>query len=65
MSHEIEFIQLSLKIDGELCNVILSDDSKHLLVAMLPGFFDDGTIKVYRLPDDVKAVKYSELEQQT
>lgn len=63
MSHEIEFMQLTLKIDGELCNAILSDDSKRLLVAMLPGFFDDGKIAVYKLPDDVKAVRYSEMEQ--
>lgn len=63
MSHEIEFMQLTLKIDGELCNAVLSDDSKRLLVAMLPGFFEDGKINVYKLPDDVKAVKYYELEQ--
>lgn len=63
MSHNIEFMQLTLKIDGVLCNVILPDDSKHLLVEMLPGFFEDGIINVYKLPDDMKAVKYSELEQ--
>jgi len=63
MSIEIEFMQLTLKIDGELCNAVLSDDSKRSLVAMLPGFFDDGTIVVYKLPDDVKAVRYSEMEQ--
>lgn len=65
MSHDIEFMQLTLKIDGALCNVVLPDDSKHLLIAMLPGLFKDGKINVYKLPDDVKAVKYSELENKS
>lgn len=63
MSHSIEFMQHTLKIDGALCNVIMPDDAEQLLVAMLPGFFEDGKINVYKLPADVKAVKYSELEQ--
>lgn len=65
MSHEIKFVQLTLDIDGELCNVLLSELSKELLIDLLPNLFDDGTIKVYRLPDDVKKVRYSEMEQQT
>ena len=62
MSHEIKFMQLTLKIDGTLCNVILSNDAKHLLLRFLPSLFDDGVIAVYKLPDDMKVVKYSELE---
>jgi hypothetical protein len=39
MSQDIEFVQLTLKVDGELCNVLLTSDAKKLLVSMLPGFF--------------------------
>lgn len=63
MSQNIEFVQLTLKVDGALCNVLLTSEAKTLLVSMLPGFFEDKTINVYKLPDDVKLVKHSELEQ--
>ena len=63
MSQDIEFVQLTLKVDGALCNVLLPSDAKTLLVSMLPSFFEDKTIKVYKLPDDVKLVKQSEMEK--
>ena len=63
MKPDIKFVQLTLDIDGELCNVLLSELSKELLVDMLPDLFDDGTIAVYRLPGDVSIVPMSELEE--
>lgn len=63
MKPDIKFVQLTLDIDGELCNVLLSELSKELLIDMLPDLFDDGTIAVCRLPGDVSIVPLSELEE--
>lgn len=52
MSHDIELVQIVLKIDGALCQVLIPDDAKGLLVRMLPGFFPDKSITVRKLPPE-------------
>lgn len=63
MSHDIELVQIVLKVDGELCQVLLPDDGKNLLVGMLPGFFSDGVISAFKLPSDFKLEKLSNLKE--
>lgn len=65
MSHDIELVQIVLKIDGALCQVLIPDDTQSLLVGMLPGFFSDGRIAARKLPPDFKMVKLSEIGSST
>lgn len=64
MRHDIELVQIVLKVDGDLCQVLIPDDAKSLLVGMLPGLFPDKKIAARKLPPDFKMVKLADLETQ-
>lgn len=56
----VELVQIVVSVDGELCQVIIPEDYKMLVVRMLQGV-GDGALNVARLPPNFQKVKLSDL----
>lgn len=55
-----ELVQIIIEHDGQLCQVAIPDDRKHLALHLLRSCFDDGVLSVCKLPDTWKKVKLSD-----
>lgn len=57
---KVELVQVVVRVNGELCQVLIPKDYGDLVVRMLQGVCD-GALKVVRLPADMKTVNLSEV----
>lgn len=55
----VELVQIVVSVDGELCQVLIPEDYKMLVVRMLQGV-GDGKLNVVRLPASFHKVKLSD-----
>ena len=54
-------IAVQIMDEGDLCQVVLTDEQKMLLMEVIASLFEDRTIKVVKYPDSFKLVAMSEL----
>lgn len=57
---KVELVQIVVRVNGELCQVLIPKDYGDLVVRMLQGVCD-GALKVVRLPVGMKTVSLSEI----
>lgn len=59
----VELVQVVIEQDGQLAQLVIPAERKHLALRLLCGLFDDGTLVARKLPDDFKKVLLSDLEK--
>lgn len=59
----VELVQIVIEKDGQLAQLVIPQDRKHLALHLLCGLFDDGVLVARKLPDDFKKVLLSDLEK--
>ncbi len=49
----VELIQVVVSVDGALCQVVIPQEYKSVLLRLMQGFCEGGALKVVRLPATV------------
>lgn len=59
----VELVQVVIEQDGQLAQLVIPTERRHLALRLLCGLFDDGTLVARKLPDDFKKVLLSDMEK--
>lgn len=58
---KVELVQVVVRVNGELCQVLIPKDYGDLVVRMLQGVCD-GALRVVRLPSDMQTISLSDIK---
>jgi hypothetical protein len=50
---DVELVQVVVSVDGALCRVVIPQECKPVLLRLMQGLCEGGTLEVVRLPDSV------------
>lgn len=56
----VELVQIVIRVDGQLCQVVIPAGRETYLLHMMSGCFDNGKLDAVRLPESFKTINLAD-----
>ncbi len=56
----VELVQIVIRVDGKLCQVVIPAGRETYLLHMMSGVFDNGKLNAVRLPESFTTINLAE-----
>lgn len=56
----VELVQIVIRVDGQLCQVVIPAGRETYLLHMMSGVFDNGKLDAVRLPESFRTVNLAD-----